>query len=302
MTGEGGCRVEAEVPLHVTGLWLPLWRPGALETGSIGAGLLLEPPARIAAEPCRPGAGCGLDVETPEGRLGRIPGVAAEVYRLEPLAASARIRVFSPVPIGRGYAVSAVVALAASLGVLVHEPWRGLEGAARLAHMAEVSAGTGLGDIAAMLYGRGLELRLAPGGPGLARVESIPLAGEAVAVELGGVYETRVMHQSLSWRLHGLAAPRLARLLEKPSLGAFLEEARGFALEAGFVDRETARVLDEAVEAGLAAGWYAKKRVAVLVAAPGRAGELEAMLRQRGLRPRRLRLSEAPLRARLVCG
>lgn len=301
MATDAGCSVEAEIPLHVTGLWLPVWRPGLLESGSLGAGLLLEPPVRVRAEPCRLGGGCGLVVSTPEGVLRRLPSVAAEVYRLEPLAARARVVVESPAPLGRGYAVSAAVALAASLGLLVNEPWRGLEGAARLAHMAEVAAGTGLGDVVAALYGRGLELRLSPGGPGLARVESIPLSGEVVAVELGGVYETRVMHQSLSWRLHSLAAPRLARLLEKPSLGAFLEEARGFALEAGFVDEETAKALDEVVEAGLAAGWYAKKRVAVLVAAPGRAGELEAVLSSRGLRPRRLRLAEAPLRARLAC-
>lgn len=298
----GGCRVEAEIPLHVTGLWLPLWRPSPLESGSLGAGLLLEPPARVVVEPCRPGRRCGLTASTPEGELARVPSVVAEVHRLDPATAAASVRVESPVPLGRGYAVSAVLALAASLALLAREPWRSLEEAARLAHVAEVEAGTGLGDVVAILYGRGLEARLAPGAPGLARVESVPVSAEAVTVELGGVYETSRMHRRLSWRLHGLAAPRLARLLERPSLGLFLEEARGFALEAGFVDERAAAALDGAVESGLARGWYAKKNVAVVVAAPGKAEELEAQLRAAGFsRLRRLRAASSPLRVSLHC-
>jgi pantoate kinase len=294
---QGSYCLEAEAPLHVTGLWLPFWRPSLLESGSLGAGLLLEPTVRIRVEPCGRGRRCGVSVYTPDGLLGGVPSVAVEVYRLHPAASRMSVRVESPVGIGLGYAVSAAVALGAALAATAGGGLAGVEEAARLAHMAEVAAGTGLGDVVALLYGRGLELRLAPGGPGLARVDSVPIDYEAVSVALGGPEETSAMHRQLSWRLHSLAAPRLARLFEKPGLEVFLEEARGFSLEAGFVTGEQAKVLDRLVEEGLALGWYAKKRVAVVVAARrGYAGELAERLREAGYRPVVHRAALSPLR------
>ncbi|RUM48155.1 MAG: hypothetical protein DSY37_00440 [Hyperthermus sp.] len=254
------------VPLHVTGLWLPFWRREPLLAGSVGAGLLIAPPATARVRPCssRPRF-CGVRVKTPGGVVVSGVSVIDELMLIEPsLSMKVSVEVDLPVPLGVGYAASAAVALSAAIGLGLIEGYT-LEEAARLAHIAEVRAGTGLGDVVAMLYGRGLVLRYSPGGPGEARVESIPVARRLLVVSRGGPLSTREMHRRLSWRLHSMAAPRLARLLEKPSLERFLAEARGFSVEAGFVSSSEAKVLDEMVEVGLAEGWYAKKRVIVLV-------------------------------------
>ena len=296
------CIAEVVVPLHVTGLWLPVREHGLTWSGSLGAGLLLEPPAVARVERCGRGTGrCGVRVVA-EGRvLDGEPSVVLELYRLEPAASRLRVTVELPVPLGVGYAASAAVALGVAVGYAVAAGMT-IEEGARLAHMAEVAAGTGLGDVVAMTYGRGLELRLGHGAPGAARVESVAAWGPVVAAETGAPLSTEEMHRGLGERLHALAAPRLARLFQSPGLDSFLREAREFSLEAGFVDEELARRLDGLVEAGLARGWYAKKRVLVVVAAgeEAQAGVTEA-LREAGLRPRAMRIAAAPLRVR-PCG
>ncbi len=296
------CIAEVVVPLHVTGLWLPMRERSLLLSGSLGAGLLLEPPAVARVERCGSGAGrCGVRVVA-EGRpVDGEPSVALELYRLEPGASRLRVTVELPVPLGVGYAASAAIALGIAVGYAVATGLT-IEEGARLAHMAEVAAGTGLGDVAAMVHGRGLELRLSHGGPGAARVESVAAWGPVVAAETGAPMSTEEMHRGLGGRLHALAAPRLARLFRSPGLDAFLREDRGFSLEAGFVDEGLARRLDALFAEGLARGWYAKKRVLVVVASDGDAQERVAeALRRAGLRPRLMRIATTPLRVE-PCG
>ncbi len=282
------------VPLHVTGLWLPMRTGDPLSTGSLGAGLLLSPPAVAEARPCGPGRRCGLRIEAP-GAVRGTPSVVLEAYRLAPGASMWSTVLRLPVPLGYGYAASAASALAALLPLLIEG--RSLEHVATLAHVAEVEAGTGLGDVVSMLYGRGLEVRLSPGAPGLARVESIPVSVTVIAAETGKATTTAEMHAKLSWRLHSLAAPRLARLLEEPRLSRFLEEARAFSIEAGFVDKELAAVLDRMVSGNVALGWYAKKRVLIVIPEPDRVGEALHALEDAGLRPRLMHTASSPIQA-----
>lgn len=288
--------VRVRVPLHVTGLWLPVRAPSPLETGSLGAGLLLEPPAVAVARPCRRGSRCGVTVLVEGRRLGRPPSVVEELFSLDPgLARAGSVVVELPAPLARGYAGSAAVALAAAVGLGLLRGRGGLE-AARLAHVAEVRAGTGLGDVAAMYSGRMLELRLSPGAPGIAKVEWLPVPRDAVILSavLGGAMETREMHEKLSTRLYEAAAPRLARLLEEPGFERFLEEARGLSIEAGFAPPRVAEALDRLAGEGLIYGWYAKKRVLVVAARRSLKAAMEA-LKSLGLEPRTHRVAPAPL-------
>ena len=290
------CLYRVHVPLHVTGLWLPVWRPVRRETGSLGAGLLLEPGAEARVYPCS-GGDCGAGVVAEGEKLGRAPSVLEELWRLLG-GPRARVEVELPVPLAVGYAASAAVALAVAAG---EAALRGmsLEEAAALAHEAEVAAGTGLGDVAAMYTGRGLELRLAPGAPGYARVASYPVpVPRLYSLELGRM-TTEEMHRGLGDRLYVLAAPRLARLARRPSFDRFLEEARGFSIEAGFAPPRLAEALDRLVDAGLLLGWYAKKKVAVAVPSPSVEDEardaLEKLAREHGLKLRSHHPAPAPL-------
>ncbi len=293
-----GCTLR--IPVHVTGLWLPVRRRGdPFSSGSLGAGLLLEPGVEVRASPCGPGVRCGFRGLHAPGLGGPVvPGVVYEVYRFDPgLASAGSVEAWSPVPLGYGYAVSAAAALAAAVGLGVLRGGGSLEGLAALAHAAEVEAGTGLGDVAAVFYGRMMELRVSPGAPGRgARVESFPVDARVVLVfEHGGPMATEEMHRALGERLHRMAAPRLARLLEDPGFDRFLEEARGFSLEAGWLPERLVEALEAMRRRGLLRGWYAKKRVTVAVPEAGYEGDVEAELAGLGVEPRRMRPSPSPL-------
>ena len=291
------CLFRLRIPLHVTGVWVPVWRGSPRETGSLGAGLLLEPPAVAEVYECSEGA-CWLRVRTCSELVPTTP-ISIAKHAMELLGGlSVSVSFESPAPLAVGYAVSAAIALAIAVGEGSKRGWS-IEASAMVAHEAEVLAGTGLGDVAAMVYGRGLELRLAPGAPGLARVESFPVNAKTIySLELGRMATTE-MHRALGERLAALAAPRWQRILENPSLDTFLREAREFSIEAGFAPDWLKETLDQLVSRGLVRGWYVKKKVAIIVpeddAAVEVREELEALAAKRRLRLRRHRPAGSPL-------
>lgn len=291
-----------QAPLHVTGLWLPVYSSNPLLTGSLGAGLLLEPPAVARVYACQgEGGRCGVAVWSRGRLVGDVFSVVGEVERLT--ASMPRVpvsvEVELPVEIGKGYACSAIVALATAIGYTLVSGLT-LEEAGRIAHMAEVRAGTGLGDVVSILYGRGLEVRYAAGGPGFARVESVPVSTSIVTAPLEGLMHTSQMHRMLGEKLYSIASKHLAPVLEKPSLDTFLQQARLFSIEAGFVSEGLREFLDGLVETGLARGWYVKKLVLVVVPAREESvEELASLLATKGFEPRRHKTSSAPLRVEL---
>ena len=285
--------VKLWIPLHVTGLWIPVWRHNPLLSGSLGAGLLMEPGIEVEAVPAKE-----WRVEiTVEGRqLSSLPSVASETLKLMSSATPAHIRISSPVPLGAGFAVSAGIALGIALGAGLLSGM-GIVESAGIAHEAELRAGTGLGDVVAMLYGRGLEIRIAPGGPGLASVESYPVPRLGVLAAVLGRMETREMHRVLGERLYEAAAPRLARLLSRPGLEAFLREARGFSIDTGMAEDKLAGMLDQLVRVGALRGWYLKKKVLIMVlGAEGKQAVMERLASILSKRFYSLRLTTEPLR------
>ncbi|MET1128414.1 MAG: hypothetical protein ABWW70_03770, partial [Thermoproteota archaeon] len=107
----------ARIPLHVTGLWMPILSSNPAFSGSIGAGLLLEPAAEALS--CSCSGRSRAVVRTPVGQLD-----GSEIETVKRVAASAGARLADlcfelnlPVPLGAGYAGSAAVALAASLSL-----------------------------------------------------------------------------------------------------------------------------------------------------------------------------------------
>ena len=285
-------RVKLWIPLHVTGLWIPVWRHSLLLSGSLGAGLLMEPGIEVEATRAREWR---VEITVEGSQLSSLPSVASETLKLMNSATPAHIRISSPVPLGAGFAVSAGIALGIALGAGLLSGM-GLLESASIAHEAEVRAGTGLGDVVAMLYGRGLEIRIAPGGPGLARVESYPVPRLEILAAVLGRMETREMHRVLGERLYEAAAPRLARLLSRPELITFLQEARGFSIESGMVTEELARLLDKLVDKRVLLGWYVKKKVLVMVPEEGETRRVEKLIGDTiSSSPYKLRLTTRPL-------
>ncbi len=160
------------------------------------------------------------------------------------------------VPIGAGYGASgagafgAALALSHALGLRLAR-----ERIAAIAHVAEVTCRTGLGDVGAQALG-GLVIGLEPGAPPHGRWEQIhlPKGVKVVCGTFAGLPTAKLLREEgfreRSKRLGGLA---LKKLLEKPTPRNFMQVSREFAEGLGLLDDEL-RALTEAVSKAGAIG------------------------------------------------
>lgn len=157
------------------------------------------------------------------------------------------------VPIGAGYGASgggafgATLALSKALGLHLQR-----ERLAAIAHVAEVTCRTGLGDVGAQALG-GLVIGLEPGAPPHGRWERIrlPKNVKVVCGTFAGLPTAKLLREKgfreRSKQLGGLA---LKKLLEKPTAQNFMRISREFADALGLLDDELRALIDAVSKAG----------------------------------------------------
>ncbi len=242
-----------EVPLHVTAFWKPVWRRSPISTGSLGAGVVL-----------RPGALC-YPSELPWPPVPSALGLG-------------RVRCRLPVSVGKGFATSAAVSLAASF----FSSKSFLEAVAK-AHVSEVLYRTGLGDVMSISFGSGIAVRTEAGGPGWGKVESIafPKGVSVLGVELEGRFkDTPTM---LSKLRTDEAFEGAWKILERGwDFLSFLEAAETFSRELKFMNRE----LKDKVSVRGVLGAYVKKSAMLVFVEGVFLNDVIEKLRKRGLKPK----------------
>ncbi len=205
---------EARVPLHLSILWIPVRHPDPLRTGSLGAGLILEPMLVARLEPG-------------EGVEGPLPPSARRCLEALGWRGAPRVVVETPFPLGYGMGVSGSAALAACLAFAAYAGMSSLE-AADEAHRGEVLEETGLGDVTAVYTAWGVEVRLSPGAPGAGGIAAAytvkPLPLLAVPVE--AVHTRRLLEAPPS--VYEEARRLYERVREEPSIEALAEAAERF--------------------------------------------------------------------------
>ncbi|BAN90681.1 pantoate kinase [Aeropyrum camini] len=270
-------------PHHITALFRPVPGPGPGYSGSIGAGLAVEPRARF----CR-----GLEELEGEYRLPQFEKAAGL------LGARPRGRLVHPLPPGRGYAVSAASAILGALAASV-ESGVGVLRAYRAAHDVEVSMSTGLGDVASIACGIGLVIRYSPGPPGEALVDCIPTGPGLyiVAGEAGSMDTSRLIGLYSSQRFVDEVSRSLSRIFREPSLDRFFEEAEKvttlLGLDSKLVGVEAGRIITGVDDVY---GYYVKKRVLVVAVGEESVGEIARRMARAGLAVRLLKPSTGPPR------
>lgn len=144
-------------PGHISGYFRRIEGDDPSSTGSIGAGVVIDEGVRSTVTPA---TATSVRVVW-QGRVN--VGSPPIEYALDRLGVSARVTTECRLPIGAGFGLSAA-ALLATLTAADHLFDLGLsaEGAAALAHEAEVVHRTGLGDVAAIQAG-GVVCRMGPG-------------------------------------------------------------------------------------------------------------------------------------------
>ncbi len=150
-------------------------------------------------------------------------------------------------PIGTGFGTSAASALGVVLGLsaLLGKPLT-IQEACRITHEVELECRTGLNSEAGFLSG-GLVLVLREGAPPRNLIDSIPLPGSSgiVAVVAGELETPRVLRDGEELRrVEKVGDRHLGRILERPSPERFLEEAREFAYESGFVTSQVEEMFE----------------------------------------------------------
>jgi len=232
----------ARSPGHISGYFRRI--PGATprDTGSAGAGIVIEEGVTARAVPS-PSPAVRILSPGPRPVRGGPPLIESAMERL---GVSAEVTAESPLPAGAGFGLSAAALLASisALSTAFDLRLSDLE-VASLAHEIEVVHRTGLGDVAAC-QGGGIECRKGPGV--LAEIERIPCPGGIVhAVSFSPVPTPQV-----------LADPeRMARIDQAfpgrcpRGIGDLFSLSRSFAERSGLVTPRVREVLDACDRAGV---------------------------------------------------
>ena len=241
-------------PAHVTGFFKAEAGGGQEidRTGSLGAGFSIVHGVRTSVRGARLGRGQNgrLAVSTAGHAPGNTDVSRAVVAEFERAACggegiSADIRHEIGVPVGYGLGCSSAAAL--SLALALNEALGcGLprEEAGRIAHRAEVSCRTGLGDVLAAYHG-GFEVRVGAGAPGIGRVARAggrpDCAGTAAVIGCFSPVSTRRFIAERLPRINGLGGTMVERLAGPGGdLEMFQDMSMEFARHIGVVTRRMA--------------------------------------------------------------
>ncbi|MDF2957076.1 MAG: Archaeal pantoate kinase [Candidatus Alkanophagales archaeon MCA70_species_1] len=235
---------KAYSPSHITGFFEIIRHESPLRMGSVGCGIALK-------------AGCIVEVRLSDEREHciRINGVEAEasttklvVERLagKPVVVDIKL----DVPVGCGFGASAAGTLSTALALNeLFSLKMSLNRLAQLAHVAEVTNRTGLGDVIAQSYG-GAVIRLSPGPPGIGVIDKIPCGNVEIGAVTFGKLPTRSIleDEGAMRRINEAGRKAMRDFMQAPSLENFMRTSKRFAYETELISERGMDAI-EAVEA-----------------------------------------------------
>ncbi|MFB6195085.1 MAG: pantoate kinase [Haloplanus sp.] len=233
----------AFVPGHVTGFFSPYPDDDPERAGSRGAGLTLSDGVRVTV---RAGDGDERTI-TLDGERLSMPPVETVLDGLG--VDGVRVVAETDLPLGTGFGVSGAMALGTALAA--NERFgraRSENDLVTLAHRAEVTAGTGLGDVVAQARG-GVPIRLEPGAPAHGRLDGVPDHARVEYVTFGDLSTAEVLAGDTD-PLVRAGETALSRLVDRPTLAELLAASRTFARETGLLTDRLASVVEAVTDAG----------------------------------------------------
>lgn len=149
------------------------------------------------------------------------------------------------IPVGYGLGSSSAVALSLAFAldqVLQTKLDRKLIG--KIAHNAEVSCKTGLGDVLASYHG-GFEIRVEPGAPGIGKVEKIdtePIS--IIMICFAPISTNKFLKERLS-QINGLGGKMVNKLLESKNYEHFQDMSLEFAKYVNVISTRMQKIIEE---------------------------------------------------------
>ncbi|MDD2666270.1 MAG: pantoate kinase [Methanocellales archaeon] len=239
-------RSKAYAPAHITGFFEICEHSDQRQMGSKGCGFTLQ--AGVATE---------VLVEEGEGISVIINGAKADapttrsVVRRLASGYFVEVRSKIEVPIGCGFGASGAGALSTALALSnALSLDLSYNGAAEVAHVAEIENKTGLGDVIAQTHG-GIIIRRKPGAPGIGEVDRVPVSDvEVNHVVLGEISTKDVLEdEKLKGRINRAGRIALKGLLKRPTIQNFMQLSNQFAIDTGLMSDAVADII-ESVKSG----------------------------------------------------
>ncbi len=158
------------------------------------------------------------------------------------------------VPIGSGFGTSAGGALTAGLALkeALDLPLT-YNQIGKMAHIAEIECGTGLGTVSSLTFTGGCVLVVEPGAPGICQLDRIPITPDYMVV--AGFFESHMPKSVLGNPerkkvINRFGKETLEAILGNPTLTNFLDKCWEFSENAGFATPNVRRLIKIAKKAG----------------------------------------------------
>jgi pantoate kinase len=244
---------QAFVPSHITGFFAAHRSEEPRLSGSIGCGLCLSLGATTTIQSAiKSTIKSAPDVQDTEILLnGEVSEAPVSRFVAEKLARECvRVKTQLDMPFGAGFGASGAGALSCAYALNSYfDLGLTADGAAAVAHEAEVTNRTGLGDVIAQNAG-GLVVRLKPGAPGTGRIDRIPVPPLPISFVVHGPISTKeVLSDEKVMKTVNLAGEAaLKELLKRPTFTSFLQLSRRFTVQSGLASDWALQAI-EAVEA-----------------------------------------------------
>ena len=158
------------------------------------------------------------------------------------------------IPVGYGLGSSGAVALSLSFALdQALETQLDKTKIGQIAHNAEVSCKTGLGDVLASYHG-GFEVRVKPGAPGIGNVEKIPTHKISILMICFSPISTNKFIKERLSQINGLGGKMVNRLLETKNYEHFQDMSLEFANYVDVMTPRMQKLVDEFTKNNLKCG------------------------------------------------
>lgn len=239
------------VPSHITGFFEIIQNSNPLLKGSKGAGITLDEGV-VTNTKIKDGNGnIIINVNNKEDSLNTISKKTVKIildrYNVNIQDYDIYINHDSKLPIGAGFGTSAAFALGISftlpklMGINIS-----FKEAGEIAHLAEISQSSGLGDVISEMFG-GCVIRLNEGSPVKGIIDKIPITKPIyVITKTIGLLETKDIIENPIHQKHinQSGSILLNRLINNPSISNFMKLSRKFANDTQLLSKEIAEIIN----------------------------------------------------------
>ncbi len=239
------------VPSHITGFFEIIQNSNPLLKGSKGAGITLDEGV-VTNTKIKDGNGnIIINVNNKEDSLNTISKKTVKIildrYNVNIQDYDIYINHDSKLPIGAGFGTSAAFALGISftlpklMGINIS-----FKEAGEIAHLAEISQSSGLGDVISEMFG-GCVIRLNEGSPVKGIIDKIPITKPIyVITKTIGLLETKDIIENPIHQKHinQSGSILLNRLINNPSISNFMKISRKFANDTQLISKEIAEIIN----------------------------------------------------------